>query len=311
MSAMTFNQLDVIRAIAANDMLWARRSAQAALAEDESKKNFRDVAELKRRLDPALNPQLTAVPHELRGLIEVEEPAESFIRERYWLSPREQELFDKIATMRDVCNKLADMRISYLNSTLLYGPSGTGKTTFGRFVAHEFKLPFYYLNFSNVVDSLLGKTASNIAKVFDYARSHPCVFMLDEIDCVSGRREGGHGGVGGEMNRITVSLMQELDKCGGSMVIIAATNRLDVVDEALLRRFSHHHEILYPKEASEAYKVVSAFLEDASVDCDAGNVAAFCRNSLGNSQSWLIARTIEALAESIKTGSRFRYPHSA
>ena len=91
MAALAPNQLDMIRAIASNDMPRARKAAQAALAEDESKKNYWDVRELKKMLDPAMNPWLTEVPHEIKGLIEVERPAESFIVERYWLSPREKE----------------------------------------------------------------------------------------------------------------------------------------------------------------------------------------------------------------------------
>ena len=74
MAALTPNQLDMIRAIASNDMPRARKAAQAALAEDESKKNFWDVGELKRMLDPSMNPRLIDVPHEIKGLIEVERP---------------------------------------------------------------------------------------------------------------------------------------------------------------------------------------------------------------------------------------------
>lgn len=122
MAALTPNQLDMIRAIASNDMPRARKAAQAALAEDESKKNYWDVGELKRMLDPSMNPWLAEVPYEIKGLIEVERPAESFIVERYWLSPREKEAFDHIVTMQSVCGKLAQMRVSYPNSTLLYGP---------------------------------------------------------------------------------------------------------------------------------------------------------------------------------------------
>ena len=213
MAALTPNQLDMIRAIASNDMPRARKAAQAALAEDESKKNFWDVGELKRMLDPSMNPRLTDVPHEIKGLIEVERPAESFIIERYYLSPREKEAFDHIVTMQSVCGKLAQMRVSYPNSTLLYGPSGTGKTTFGRYVACKLDLPFYYMNFARVMDSYLGGTQRNVAKVFDYARSTPCVLMLDEIDAISTRRRN-VGNVDGELNRVTITIMQELDKPG-------------------------------------------------------------------------------------------------
>lgn len=308
MAALTPNQLDMIRAIASNDMPRARKAAQAALAEDESKKNFWDVGELKRMLDPSMNPQLTDVPHEIRGLIEVERPTESFIIERYYLSPREKEAFDHIATMQSVCGKLAQMRVSYPNSTLLYGPSGTGKTTFGRYVACKLDLPFYYMNFARVMDSYLGGTQRNVAKVFDYARSAPCVLMLDEIDTISTRRRNA-GNVDGELNRVTITIMQELDKCNGHMVLIGATNRRDVLDEAILRRFSLHHEVTPPQSAEEAALVMRAFLDDLplpsfKMEYDEDFVTNLCEENPGKPQSWLVNKAIEEIARKIAKETR-------
>lgn len=303
MAALTPNQLDMIRAIASNDMPHARKAAQAALAEDESKKNHWEVGELKRMLDPSMNPWLTDVPHEIKGLIEVERPAESFIVERYYLSPREKEALDHIVTMQSVCGKLAQMRVSYPNSTLLYGPSGTGKTTFGRYVACKLDLPFYYMNFARIMDSYLGGTQRNVAKVFDYARSAPCVLMLDEIDAISVRRRNA-GNVDGELNRVTITIMQELDKCNGHMVIIGATNRRDVLDEAILRRFSLHHEVTPPQSAEEAVLVMRMFLDDLShstikIDYDTDFVANLCKENPSKPQSWLVNKAIESVAKQL------------
>jgi ATP-dependent 26S proteasome regulatory subunit len=90
--------------------------------------------------------------------------------------------------MKKVNERLIEIGIPYINSTLLYGESGTGKTTFGRYVAFKTGLPFCYMNFSNLVDSYMGSTSKNISKAFSYAISNPCVFMLDEVDCISIRR---------------------------------------------------------------------------------------------------------------------------
>ena len=95
----------------------------------------------------------------------------------------------------------------------------------------------YYINFSRVIDSHLGSTGSNIAKVFDFVRYTPCVLMLDEIDTVSKRRDGGSNAEG-ELSRVTVTLMQEFDKLNGHQIVIGATNLIDLIDNALLRRFS-------------------------------------------------------------------------
>lgn len=303
--AMTNAQLDVINAIAQNDMPKARKAARVAVAEDTSKKNAWDCKRLARLLDPALNPDLIKMPYKVEGILEAEHPAETFIPKRYYLSPREEMLFEHIERMRRVCDNLADMRINYPNTVLLHGTSGTGKTMFGRYVACKLDLPFYYLNFSRAVDSLMGKTSQNIAAAFDYISAEPCVFMLDEIDCVSVRRAGGDGGTSGEMNRVTITIMQELDRITGRQIIIGATNRLDVLDDAILRRFSKHHEVTIPQDPDEAQYVISALLDDAGVEYDQSEILNWCTAYTDKPQAWLIGRTIEAIARSVETGEPF------
>lgn len=90
----------------------------------------------------------------------------------------------------------------------------------------------------------MGSTAKNIHKIFEFCNSIPCVLMLDEFDCVATQRSsGGSKGVDGELERTTISIMQELDRLPNHVTLVAATNRLDMVDEALMRRFSIKHEI--------------------------------------------------------------------
>lgn len=303
---MTKNQLDIIEAIAQNDMPKARKAARAAVAEDTSKKNAYDCKRFARLLDPTLNPDLIKLPFKVDGILDAEHPSETFIPARYYLSPREEELFGHIERMRRVCDGLAEMRINYPNSVLLHGPSGTGKTMFGRYVACRFDLPFYYLNFSRVVDSYMGKTSQNIAAAFDYIRTEPCVFMLDEIDCVSLRRSGGHGGAEGELNRVTITIMQELDRITGRQLVIGATNRLDVLDDAILRRFSKHHEVTMPANDEEASNVVRALLDDAGVEYDRTDVYNWCVVHGDKPQAWLVGRAVEAIARSVETGNPFK-----
>ena len=300
--AMTANQLDVIEAVAKGDIDRARLAARAAVAEDQSKKNAIACELLARQLDPARNPNIMEMPREVKGLLIGEDPAESFLPGRYYLSPREDELFARMRRLRRVGDELAEMRISYPNTTMLYGPTGTGKTTFGRFVAYKFELPFYYLNFANVVGSHLGETSGNLARVFSFVRRAPCVLMLDEIDCVSMRREGGHGGITGEMNRVTITLMQEMDRLSGQCVVIGATNRIDMIDDALLRRFALRHEVSLPKNAVEAAMVVTSLLGDVGIDADFHEVAKLGALYPGKSQACLIGRTIEAIIEHVETG---------
>ena len=299
MAAMTGNQIALIRAITKNDMPRARVCARACIAEDSSKKNAWECKNLGRLLDPAQNPDLEKLPYKIEGMLEVENPKESFQLNRYYLSPREAQLFNNIDRERKVCHELMAMGIRRTNTTLIYGESGTGKTTFGRYVAAMFGLPFYYANFARLIDSLMGKTSQNIAAIFDYVQTTPCVLMLDEIDTVSTKRNGDGGGSGGEINRITVTLMQEFDKLQNTQIVIGATNRLDIIDSALLRRFSRVHELTAPQDEIEASRVIKMLLDDCGIEYDRDELMGFCVNHPGKSQSWLINETIDRIASAI------------
>lgn len=300
MSSMNQEHIALIDAIVKNDMPGARKWARVCVAKDKTKKNEYDCKRLAKLLDPALNSELEKLPYKIEGMLEVERPAKTFQVSRYYLSPRESGLFEKLDRNRKVCEELTQLHIVRPNSTLLYGQSGTGKTTFGRYVATMFDLPFYYVNFSRLIDSLMGKTSQNLAAVFDYIRTVPCVLMLDEIDAVSTQRTGRTSGSDGEINRITVTLMQEFDKLQNTQILIAATNRLDIIDKALLRRFSRVHEVKVPQDEIEASRIIELLFDDCHLEYDRDELVCFCRDNKGKSQAWFINEAIERIAESIE-----------
>ncbi len=262
---LTNNQQRLIMAVAQNDIQSARKCAIACVTEDTTQKNKYFCNKYKQILESS-GSNLIELPYDLKNILYVEDVSNSFKEGRYYLSEREKEVYENIIRMKKVNERLMEMGIPYINSTLLYGESGTGKTTFGRYVAYKTGLPFCYLNFSNLVDSYMGNTSKNISKAFNYSISNPCVFMLDEIDCISIRRtEVGDGGSSAEMARVTITLMQEFDKLTNDIIVIGATNRMDRIDEALLRRFSMKHEVkALTKEEKE--QMIAKFLDDVDMD---------------------------------------------
>jgi len=247
--ALTNNNIELIKAIAKNDMHSARKAALASLTEDTSKKNAWAVDYYRKLLVGNASILMSNLPSDLQTILVGEVPG-GFDADRYYIRKSEAAVIEDITRMKLVSEEMSLRRIPYKNTTLLYGGSGTGKTELGRYIAYKLKLPFFYISFSSAIDSYMGSTAKNIHKVFDFCNAIPCVLMLDEVDCVATKRcAGGSKGVDGELERTTISLMQELDRLPNHVTLIAATNRLDMVDEAMLRRFSVKHEI---KDMSES-----------------------------------------------------------
>ncbi len=295
--ALTDNQKRLIQAVAQNDTDAARKCAMACVEEDTTSKNELFCKKYKSLLEGTQS-NTPRLPHDLKNVLYIEDVSHSFQEGRYYLSDREKEVYENIIRMKKVNEKLMEMKISYLNATLLYGESGTGKTTFGRYIAYKTGLPFCYLNFSNLIDSYMGNTSKNISKAFFYAISNPCVFMLDEIDCISIRRSDtdSGGGTGGELARITITMMQEFDKLRNDIIVIGATNRKDRIDEALLRRFSLKHEVK-PLDVGEREKMLRKYLEDINITFSDKEVLSMIEDS--ENQSILLNDLIRRISMKI------------
>lgn len=269
---MTENQLRLIRALAENRIQDAKKCAIACCAEDNTKKNESIVRRYKALLENG-SPTFLELPSNLVGCLLMEDVS-GFRESRYYLGIKEKEIFDNIERLYHVGMKLQELGILHLNSTLLYGEPGTGKTMFGKYVAYKLQVPFAYVNFSNLIDSYMGNTSKNLRKVFDFCKGKPCVLMLDEIDCIGLKRAGGSEGSSGELARTSISLMQELDMLTNEQIVIAATNRKDRLDPALLRRFSQKQELtIFPEEEREA--MACKFLDDVGVHYNKEEIRSF------------------------------------
>ena len=121
---------------------------------------------------------------------------------------------------------------------LLVGPPGTGKTLLARAVAGEANVPFYYISGSDFVELFVGVGASRVRDMFKQAKNNaPCLIFIDEIDAVGRQRGSGIGGGHDEREQTLNQLLTEMDGFGANegIIVLAATNRADVLDPALLR----------------------------------------------------------------------------
>jgi len=121
---------------------------------------------------------------------------------------------------------------------LMAGPPGTGKTLLAKAIAGEAKVPFFSISGSDFVEMFVGVGASRVRDMFDQAKKNsPCIIFIDEIDAVGRHRGGGHGGGHDEREQTLNQLLVEMDgfEANDGIIVIAATNRPDVLDKALLR----------------------------------------------------------------------------
>ncbi len=148
-------------------------------------------------------------------------------------------------------NKYNSLGARIPKGVLLVGPPGTGKTLLARAVAGEAGVPFFSISGSDFVEMFVGVGASRVRDLFDKAKkNHPCIIFIDEIDAVGRQRGAGLGGGHDEREQTLNQLLVEMDGFGANegVIMIAATNRPDILDPALMRpgRFDRQVMVGYP-----------------------------------------------------------------
>ena len=191
---------------------------------------------------------------------------------------------------------------------LLVGPPGTGKTLLARAVAGEAGVPFFSISGSDFVEMFVGVGASRVRDLFDQAKKNsPCIIFIDEIDAVGRQRGAGLGGGNDEREQTLNQLLVEMDGFGANecVILIAATNRPDVLDPALMRpgRFDRQVVVSYPDvNGREAILKVHARKKPLAPDV---NLKTIAKTTAGFTGADLENLLNEAAIEAARQGRGF------
>jgi len=147
--------------------------------------------------------------------------------------------------------KLKRHNLENRRKILLSGPPGTGKTMTASIIANELELPLYVILMDKMVTKFMGETSAKLRQVFDLIEERPGVYLFDEFDAIGANR--GKDNDVGEMRRVLNSFLQFIERDNSDSLIIAATNNLGLLDQALFRRFD---DVLHYKLPSSQEKLL-------------------------------------------------------
>lgn len=247
--------LSIVRAGAAGDKPALRSSVEAIVAEERSKNHHILADRLQRVLNavsvtpPSINNARTDAGKD----IILETVPRRRLEELILPLPVSKQL-TQLVEEQHRADLLRSHGMQPRHRVLLSGPPGNGKTSVAEAVAEALAVQFFTVRYDALVGSYLGETNTRLARLFDYARTVPCVLFFDEFDSVGKERGDSHET--GEIKRVVSFLLMQIDNLPSYVVAVAATNHAELLDRAVWRRFQLRLNMPMPSAAT-----LTAFLE--------------------------------------------------
>jgi len=218
-----------------------------------------------------------------------------------------EELEEIVEFLRDP-QKFSRLGGKIPKGALLVGPPGTGKTLLARAIAGEAGVPFFTISGSDFVEMFVGVGASRVRDMFEQAKKNaPCIVFIDEIDAVGRHRGAGYGGGNDEREQTLNQLLVEMDgfEANEGVILLAATNRPDVLDPALLRpgRFDRQVQVPNP-DINGRRRILDVHVRKTPLGADV-DLRIIARGTPGFSGADLANLVNEAALMAARTGKRF------
>lgn len=197
-------------------------------------------------------PRLKSIDSNFQGLF-----LEIYPKERLSdlvVAPQIKERIERIIHEFTYKDKLFKHNLENRRKIMFSGNPGTGKTMTASIIANELKLPIYVVLMDKIVTKYMGETSAKLRQIFDFIEDVPAVYLFDEFDAIGGQR--GKDNEVGEMRRVLNSFLQFIERDHSDSLIIAATNNLELLDQALFRRFDDviHYQLPTDNEKIQLLK---------------------------------------------------------
>jgi SpoVK/Ycf46/Vps4 family AAA+-type ATPase len=254
----------LVTAGATGDRNLARTSAEALIADERTKQHNvladRLSGALKAQMNghaPMTNPPTETVARgpSTRDLFVERAPQRSLTD--LLLPPVTREACEELIEEQRRADVLRSHGLEPRHRILMAGPPGNGKTSLAEALAEALSVPLFTVRYEAVIGSFLGETASRLRRVFDFARTTPCVLFFDEFDVIGKERGDIHET--GEIKRVVSSLLLQMDDLPSWTIIAAATNHSELLDRASWRRFQLRLELPAPGERQIADYIATFF----------------------------------------------------
>jgi MoxR-like ATPase len=228
--------LSIVRAGASGDRNALRSSVEAIVAEERGKNHHILADRLQRTLNAVgITPPATPQPGGQSGKDTILESTPRRRLEELILPLPVSEQVKQLVEEQHRADLLRAHGMQPRNRVLLSGPPGNGKTSLAETIAEALAVQFFTVRYDALVGSFLGETNTRLARLFDYARTVPCVLFFDEFDSIGKERGDIHET--GEIKRVVSFLLMQIDQLPTYVVTVAATNHAELLDRAVWRRF--------------------------------------------------------------------------
>lgn len=247
--------LSIVRAGATGDRAALRSSVEAAVAEERGKNHHILADRLQRALNAvAVTPPTSSTPSVQVGKDTILETEPRQRLDNLILPLPVVQQVRQLVEEQHRADLLRAHGMQPRHRVLLSGPPGNGKTSVAEAIAEALAVQFFTVRYDALVGSYLGETNTRLARLFDYARTVPCVLFFDEFDSIGKERGDSHET--GEIKRVVSFLLMQIDQLPSYVVTVAATNHAELLDRAVWRRFQLRLALPQPSR-----EVLAAFFD--------------------------------------------------